>query len=117
MGLRRGEEDAVTSLDRQSAPDWGNPNNFEPRTHKERAEAKGETPDDIAAAVYEALGPHRGKAAFLDDAVSLVVAERDRAVAFADWICSLDGLEGADERRTITLTRIIERAREALGDA
>ncbi|MBD3004804.1 hypothetical protein [Streptomyces sp. 5-10] len=38
---------------------------------------------------------------------------------FARWVISLDDVEGpgAEERRTVTLTKIIQRAREALGEA
>ncbi|MER6605871.1 hypothetical protein ABT282_08120 [Streptomyces sp. NPDC000927] len=40
----------------------------------------------------------------------------DRLVGFAQWVVDLDDIDGpgAEERRTVTLTKIIEKAREAL---
>jgi hypothetical protein len=38
----------------------------------------------------------------------------ERLEAFAEWVRSLDEPEGWEERRSVTLTRIIERARNAL---
>jgi hypothetical protein len=51
-----------------------------------------------------------------DDFLYLKPQERDPLTEFAEWIVALDDIDGpgAEARRTVTLNKIIERAREAL---
>jgi hypothetical protein len=69
------------------------------------------TRDDLDALV-------EGDPLILRDVAARLLEQRDTLDEFARWLVSMDdpdNLDGMSERRTITLTRIIERAREALG--
>jgi len=46
--------------------------------------------------------------------IVLEAAQPRGAVSLAEWLVSLDTPEGREERRTVTLTRIIERAQAVL---
>jgi hypothetical protein len=61
-----------------------------------------------------------GDPLILRDVAARLLEQRDTLAAFARWLVAMDdpdNLDGMAERRSITLTRIIDRARKALGEA
>jgi hypothetical protein len=46
----------------------------------------------------------------------VVEEQRERLIEFARWLAAMAYPEGLALRRTVTLTKVINRAREALGD-
>lgn len=56
----------------------------------------------------------------MNDAFDLFLDQADRLKAFAEWVVSLDDDDpnspGRLERKTVNLTQIINRAKEALGE-